>query len=362
MITSTIKLKAPVYIAAAAALTFGVCLFTQGASGSGGAYDGLILCGEVIIPSLFPFMVLAAFISKSDVSLLLSRLLSPFARLFRLPKEAGLPLFLSFVGGYPIGGASAARLCSAGDLNQQDAFRMLCFAVCGGPAFIIKAVGEGMLGSTKAGVLLLAAHISAAMIIGMFSGIFSKKVRDQSVCDNHPTGEKKRVTDAFVESVYDSCLSMFSICGFVIIFSSILAIIASFDPPPALKTALGCILEVTTGCSTAASTGSLAFIAAVLGFGGLSVCFQVFSAARKIKINIPVFFLYRLLHAALSALIIIPLEKLFPIDISVFASTDAPLLASGSSATAPASLALIFMSVVFLCSTSRGRLVLRRKM
>lgn len=389
MISASIKAKAPLYIAAAAVISFGICLFTQGASAQSGAYDGLIICGQIIIPSLFPFMVLSSFITRSGISSVLGKIFSPFAKLFHMPSEAGLPLFLSFIAGYPVGASTASRLHSDGVLDKDDAFRMMCFAVCGGPAFIIKAVGQGMLGSTKAGVLLLAAHISAAVILGIISAIINWIKSKQKINKLYAAGqinlqydrldmkrgniktiskksktegkEGKSVADAFVKSVHDSCMSMFPICGCVIIFSCILSIITSFNPPEWLKTSLGCVLEVTTGCFSAAKGGNLAFIAAVLGFGGLSVCCQIFSAASNIKINYLKFFAYRLMHAFLSAAIMLVLQALFPTSIAVFGTTDTAVTVMPSSASLPASAALIFMSIIFLCSTSKGRLVLRTK-
>ena len=381
MISASVKARAPLYIAAAAVLSFGVSLFTQGASAQSGAYDGLIICGQIIIPSLFPFMVLSTFITRSDISSILSKIFLPFAKLFNLPSAAGLPLFLSFIAGYPVGASTASHLCSKGILDKDDAFRMMCFAVCGGPAFIIKAVGQGMLGSTKAGILLLAAHISAAVCLGIFSGIISRlksrrsgdsarqsndiNFRKRSYFtinknDKH-TAIHKPVADAFVEAVHDSCMAMFPICGCVIIFSCILSIISSFNPPEQIGSVLGCILEVTTGCFNTAKSGNLVFISAVLGFGGLSVCCQIFSAASELKINYFKFFAFRIMHAFLSAAIMLLLQNIFPSSVPVFGSADTAVTAMPSPVSFPASAALVFMSIVFLCSTSKGRLALRRK-
>lgn len=353
MTVAYIKSKTPLIIVSAAAVSFGICLFTQGVSGKAGAYDGLMLCGEVIIPSLFPFMVIAAFITRSGAAEILSRPLAPAARIFGLPPAAGFALFISFVGGYPIGASMAAQLHRDGVLSEKEAARMMCFAVCGGPAFIIKAVGEGMLGSARAGGLLLFAHISGAVILGVTMGIFSKKER-RSAKPTAPSAATS-ITDAFVGSVYSSCLSMFSVCGFVIIFSSLLAVISSFGLPPAFETALGCLLEVTTGCRGAARLGSLPLIAAVLGFGGISVCFQAFSAADGVKVSIPRFLFFRIMHALLSALFAILLVRLFPSAVTAFLSSDTPLSALPFAHAAPASLALVLMSVAFLCSVNGGK-------
>ena len=48
---------------------------------------------------------------------------------------------------------------------------MLCFCVNGGPAFIISAVGAGMMGEIRSGVILYCAHIAASLILGLIQRI-----------------------------------------------------------------------------------------------------------------------------------------------------------------------------------------------
>ena len=88
--TKTIRIRGARFMPAAAlALLFTAGLFIKGPEAAGGAVSGLLLCGQIVIPSLFPFMAAALFISKSGLADLMGRLAGPVApRLFKLPGAA----------------------------------------------------------------------------------------------------------------------------------------------------------------------------------------------------------------------------------------------------------------------------------
>ena len=75
------------------------------------ARDGLALCGNVIIPSLFPFFVLSSLVVELGMSRYLGRLLEGvMAPLFRVGGACSSALALGFVGGYPVGARTAIAL------------------------------------------------------------------------------------------------------------------------------------------------------------------------------------------------------------------------------------------------------------
>ena len=100
-----------------------------------GAREGLNLCALIVIPALFPFMALCAFISQSGLSARLGKLLSPVTRvLFHLEGNAGAAILMSWIGGYPVGARSADALYQQGQISLSDAQRMLpdgrsCFVI-----------------------------------------------------------------------------------------------------------------------------------------------------------------------------------------------------------------------------------------
>ena len=76
----------------------GILLLPQ--SAAAGAQTGLSFCAQVLIPSLFPFMVLSSFVVKSGLSSFLSKPLKPITQhLFHLPGCTGATIVMALVGG-----------------------------------------------------------------------------------------------------------------------------------------------------------------------------------------------------------------------------------------------------------------------
>ena len=93
----------------AAAFGGGILIAPQAASQ--GVRDGLTLCGQVVIPSLFPFLALSSFLVQSGLAQRAGHLLEPITKLlFRLPGAAGSAILMSLIGGYPVGAAHAVLL------------------------------------------------------------------------------------------------------------------------------------------------------------------------------------------------------------------------------------------------------------
>jgi spore maturation protein SpmB len=245
----------------------------------GGIQQGMSLCVEVVIPSLFPFMVFTSFLALSGLADMVSRLLAPVTRrMFRLPANAGAAVLMSFIGGFPVGGRMAARLVRDNAVSQQDGQRMLCFCINAGPSFILTAVGARMFGNGIAGGMMLCAHILASCTAGILSSIGCPAPKREA---RIPDRSHIPMTQALIRAVIDSANGMLILCSFIILFSGLTAwlepIAARWGENALL--ALG-LLEVTKGCQQAAAfPGLLGELTAVflLSFSGLSVIAQVLS-------------------------------------------------------------------------------------
>lgn len=338
-----VKVAAAIAVCCCAAL-----IIALPSAAADGARSGLLLCGQIVIPSLFPLTVIAGFILSAGIADLFSR---PFGallgRVLRLPDSACTALVLSFLSGYPVGGTMVKRLHLSGSIDGQTARRMLCYTVNAGPAMIILVVGQGLFGSKAAGWLLYAVHVAASLIIGAVTAIGKPRAAAQS-------GSKVvrlNLAAAFVSSVYDGCTAMLNICGTVVLFSAASAIItALFGQSAALFAAP---LEVTQGCIVLSPLG-LPIVSALLGFGGLSVIFQVLTVVSPI-ISAGRLLLSRVAHAALSYLLC---RLLLPL----LGSTD--VFSSGTAASAvpwsysvPASCAMLIFAAVTLFYCSRRQKV-----
>ena len=278
-----------------------------------GAVKGLLLSGRVIIPSLFPFTACVLFIMKSG-GLSLLDFANPFTkRVFRLSPQQFSLMLLSFIGGYPVGGKLLNEAVKSGKISKENAGIMLNYCVNAGPAFIVLAVGGGILGSKKIGYILLLAHIISSLILSLVFGHFIKN--DNT--DSENTAESFSPADNFVVSVCEAASAIFSVCAYVILFSTVNEYMNCLSEKISVLKYISPLLEVTN-----AVTGmrNIVIIAFLLGFAGVSVWCQILSMGKLIKINFAVFTLSRTAHGVLSAVITALLLKAFGIAVTVSAS------------------------------------------
>ncbi len=327
-------------------------LFTAPQESINGAVNGLVLCGQVIIPSLFPFAVVALFLSKSGILRFFGRFCEPVSKaLFFLNGEAFLALFMSFIGGYPVGARLIRELYNQKKISQMQAEEMICYSVNAGPAFVVVAVGAGILHNRNLGLLLLVAHILASLLLAVISGLRMRKKLTFCPMVQGNTNPPP-VSDAFVSATADAASAIFGICAWVVLFSTIQSLLGISGLPAFATSLLSALLEVTTAVISASNHYIL--IAAILGWAGFCVHCQVLSVCGEIRPNYLKFMCYRLLHGGISAGIFWLLLKLFPQSVQTISNQVGAVFAD-SSVSLAASLALLFLCLVLLFYVSDRR-------
>ena len=103
-------------------LSCGAALSLAPETAARGAAAGLDVCLGVLVPSLFPFLVLSVFLVRSGGAALLGRVFDrPFRLLFRLPGCCAPGVLVGLAGGYPAGARGAASpLCGGGEDRDDD--------------------------------------------------------------------------------------------------------------------------------------------------------------------------------------------------------------------------------------------------
>ena len=122
-------------ILAAALLCAGAGLLFYSRQSMDAARQGLSLCANVIVPSLFPFFVLSSLVVELGMAGYLGRALERVMYpLFRVGGPGAGALVLGFIGGYPVGARTAIGLYQSGQCSKAEAERMLAFCNNSGPA------------------------------------------------------------------------------------------------------------------------------------------------------------------------------------------------------------------------------------
>lgn len=269
-----------------------------------GAGRGLLICGNVIIPSLFPFMVCVLIIMKTENDLLFKIMPANLKQNAVILKI----FFLSVLGGYPVGSKLINELYIQNKIDIKTANTMQLYCVNAGPAFIISAVGNGVFNSTVIGIILFISHITSSVLIAVFTLKFTKV----NFCDYKMSENRIGFSEKFILSTSEAASSVMGICVYVIFFSVINEYIEYFGKNfPILKNAVY-FTEVTSGIT---HTKNVIFVSFLLGFAGISIWFQIFSISNRAKLNFKLFAAGRLLHGGLSSILTYTALKIFKITI-----------------------------------------------
>ncbi len=307
-----------------------------------GAYTGIVNCLEIIVPSLFPFMVVTIFLTESGY----------YEKIFSIPsvilsKITGVDknfcslFFIGMIGGYQSAAKCISILCKNKAISLQNASILLCFCTGAGPAFLISAIGAGMFLSSSIGVILFVASIMSSFSLMFF---YSPKLKNDIFSSNQKNN--KRISSCFVSSVKEACKTITVMCAFIVLFSVAIYLIPDLSESFSfLKSLLYGLLEVTSGVCAASAEISLSSIlatSAICAFGGFCIVFQIYAICSEVNIKILPFIISRILHAILSVLYTFLLLLTIPIEIKqTFVSNAATALPSVFSAPLPAFMLLI---------------------
>lgn len=296
------------------------------------ARDGLLLCYNVIIPSLFPFFVLSSLVVELGMAGYIGRIVERIMRpLFNVPGVCASALVLGLIGGYPVGAQTAVGLYEKGLCSKTEAERLLAFCNTSGPAFILGVAGAGIFCDSRIGILLYLVHAAAAVCVGMVFR-FYKRSKTEGRDSGRAPFYAQRLSTAFTGSVKNSFTAIFNICAFVVFFTVLIQMLAQAGILRGLAVPLAAlglpvqwgerlltgVLEVSSGVWTlaevGATPGSVSMAAFMLGWGGLSVHCQVLSFTGASGLSMRPYFVGKLLHGGVSALLAGALCRWIPLQ------------------------------------------------
>ncbi len=302
------------------------------------AANGLQLCLNVIIPSLFPFFVLSTLIVQTGIARHFGRVLEPVMRpLFNVGGTCSAAFVLGFIGGYPVGAKTVIALYNTGSCSKTEAERLLSFCNNSGPAFIFGVVGAGVFSSSKIGLMLYLAHTLASVCVGILFRFWGRK-NEKKEGRRLPQTPAKRFTPAFVDSVTSAFQTTINICGFVIFFTIIIKILFLSGFLPLLASLIGAVfapfgfdttwaerlltglIELTSGVWTLQGAAgelsrAMAMAAFMLGWAGLSIHCQVLSFIGDSGLSVRTYIYGKILQAGISAVFAYFMARIFVFDL-----------------------------------------------
>lgn len=323
-------------LAASALLIATAALVISPGEAINGAKDGLALCFNVIVPSLFPFFVLSSLVVDLGLAAYLGRAMEGLMRpLFRVSGSCAAAVALGFIGGYPVGARTALQLYEQGLCSKTEAERLLAFCNNSGPAFILGVVGAGVFGDSRVGLLLYLTHALASLLVGLLFRFYGGWERRRACAPRPKPIQTVTLPAAFTGAVSRALQSTLNICAFVVFFAVVLRLLsaygalsgaaallslAGFEGEWARRLVAG-LLELSSGVASlqggAGLAGRVSMAAFMLGWAGLSVHCQVLSFLVDSGLSARVYLAGKLCHGLIAAALTWGLTRLFPLSAQI---------------------------------------------
>ena len=267
-------------------------------------------CLNVIIPSMYIFMIISDFLVTSNIYVIFGKPFSLISRyIFKIPENLFSIFLISSIGGYPIGAKLIADLYKMGKIDKITAEDMLSYCYLSGPAFIGGVVGVEIFSDIKIGILIFLSILTSNFITAFFIGFKSDIPSPKKDYEQY----KIRISDLIV-SISNGGKSMFAICTVIIFFSSIICIAEKsglityvsklIDDYTKLNLTNGIavvktFIEISNILLFEADLKLLPLLTALLSFGGICVIIQIRSIIPE-QLSIKSFIFLRIVSMPLS--------------------------------------------------------------
>lgn len=306
-----------------------------------GARYGLELWATVLVPSLFPFFIIAELILNLGIVHMLGILLEPVMRpLFNLPGSTSFVVAMGFTSGFPMGAVLTRRLVEENHCTKEEGQRLVAFTNNSSPLFIIVAVAVGMFRNPQLGLILAIVHYSSNIILGIILGFtaprspnfesISTKKENRIIKSIKALIQAQRMRKPWGQLMGDAIRSGINnislIGGFVIIYAVVIKLLHAshlFEYLVSFFTSILSFIHFNTIFSTSLATGfweltlglerasgitasledKAMAISLLLGWSGLSIQSQVLSVLAGSGISPVIYFWGRLFQGIFAAIL-----------------------------------------------------------
>ena len=266
-----------------------------------GARQGLVLWGNVVLPTLLPFMICSGVIVAMDAIHILTGPFNPIlSGILSLSDQGSFCLMSGLLCGYPMGAKTTSDFLDQGRLSVQEGKYLLAISNHPSPMFVLGyvmaqiALIPSMASPCPLWAVLAALYlpILPISILARCCYHYKRQTREEACPLAAQTAPEKAAGFSFDTHMMSCFETMVKIGGYIMLFS-ILALyltVFPFQMPPLLRPALLGSVEITTGIQMIASSvpgsmGALLIIGSA-AFGGFSGIFQTKSVLKNAGLSI----------------------------------------------------------------------------
>lgn len=309
-------MKRKVYIVTVCLLAISVYTYSVVNTGkiSKDIYQCIQRCINIIIPSLFIYMVLSSVIIQTGIHRFIFSPLKHLSKIiFNLPTNMLFVFLMGNICGYPIGASLIEEMYQGGEISKKNATTLLMTSYGGGPSFLMGIVGISLYNSEKVGTIVFLSCISANAVLAIFLNRFT--VWEGNTSEHH-------LKKPDIISIISGCAhNMFKICAVIVSFSLVCTILSDLltDFDKDTVSIIKSLFEITNISSVSSpSTKILPLIAAISSFGGICILLQLKAVTT---ISLKPLILSRLIACPLSAAFCFIYTKLLHLKLYTPAST-----------------------------------------
>lgn len=297
-------------------------------------------CINIIIPSLFVYMVLSSMIIESGIYRYIFILLKPLSKfVFSIPTSLFFVFIMGNICGYPIGIKLINDMYEKGEIDKKTAYTMSASSYAGGPSFLLGMVGISVYNDETAGMIIFASCFAAnALIAIVINKIFKPCVK---------TSEVRLKKPDLISSITSSAVSIFKICAVIISFSLVTTALNEIfnNTSPDVSVIIKSFFEITNITNLQSLSSSIMpIVAAVSSFGGLCIILQLKSVT---KLSLKYIVLSRLAACPLSALICYIIIKIISYKPTAYAAVSYSIKVNSISLTGTIMAAILLIFLIF---------------
>ena len=247
-------------------------------------------CLKNVIPSLFIYLVFSRRITA----------ITGVTKLCAHPLWGSVfTVLMGFLCGYPAGARNCVSLYESGVISKKRGEYLCCLCSGASVAFVLAFAGASVMGSVKYGFKLLGFQFAATLVTAVLFYPFLLK-NDEKIMQSVTNVYIRKVD--FSAAVSESAFLMVRICGFIVCFFVLGAIVSAVFPEQSLQSVLvKGLFEFSSGIAESAvyniHTREL-LCSLFLGFGSLSAIFQTVSVVKDV-FSVKPFIISRLVIASL---------------------------------------------------------------
>ncbi|WP_461816192.1 nucleoside recognition domain-containing protein [Faecalimonas sp.] len=275
-----------------------------------GASEGLLLWYQIILPTLFPFMIITNLLIRTNTMVSFTKWLSPIlCPLFSASSNGTFSILTGFLCGYPMGAKVTADLVKNGKISKNEAAYLLSFCNNTSPMFIMNYV---ILKTLKCDELLFPSLIILFISPILCSFLFriyylrKKPFFSQAVSSfSHPYFHFQLLD----QTIMNSFEALTKVGGYIVLFSVLTTLLKEIPCTSSVWTI--CFLpslEITTGIQMILKTNlpfsfSYICIMTLISFGGFCSIAQTKCMLEGTGLSIYSYTIEKLITAMVTSLL-----------------------------------------------------------